>query len=248
MIPAKNSLLLALLLVLLVGAPAASRADVVFLKSGGKLEGRIVQQTETSVEVDIGAGSLTLPMSSVDRIEKGHSQLDEFDERAAALDPYDRDGWLQLAHWASRAGLGTQSKRAYQHVLKIDPNDPEANQALGRVQVEGSWMTEDEAYRARGYVRFEGRWVTPAEQDSILRAREAERDAARAQAQAAEARARAEGQAREAEARAREAEARAEQPTRGTPLYWNTWGPGPSTWPTNPLDQGRIPERSGGQP
>ena len=242
MIPAKNSLLSALLLALLVGAPAASRADVVFLKSGGKMEGRIVQQTETSVEVDIGAGSLTFPMSSVDRIEKGHSQLDEFDERAAALDPNDRDGWLELARWASRAGLGTQSKRAYQHVLEIDPNDPEANQALGLVQVEGRWMTEDEAYRARGYVRFEGRWVTPAEQDSILRAREVERDAARAQAQAAEA------QAREAEARAREAEARAEQPTYGIPLYWNSWGPGPSTWPTNPLDQGRIPERSGGQP
>ena len=249
MIPAKNSLLSALLLALLVGAPAASRADVVFLKSGGKMEGRIVQQTETSVEVDIGAGSLTFPMSSVDRIEKGHSQLDEFDDRAAALDPNDRDGWLELARWASRAGLGTQSKRAYQHVLKIDPNDPEANQAMGLVQVEGRWMTEDEAYRARGYVRFEGRWVTPAEQDSILRAREADRDAARAQAQAAEAQqARAEAQAREAEARAREAEARSEQPTYGIPLYWNTWGPGPSTWPTNPLDQGRSPGRSGGQP
>jgi len=255
MIPAKSSLLSALLLVLLVGAPAASRADVVFLKSGGKLEGSLVQQTETSIEVDIGAGSLTLPMSSVDRIEKGRSHLDEFDERAAALDPNDRDGWLQLARWASQAGLGTQSQWAYQHVLKIDPNDPEANQAMGRVQVEGRWMTEDEAYSARGYVRFEGRWVTPAEQDSILNAREADRDAARAQAQAAEAQARAEVQAqvgearvKEAEARAREAEARAQQPTYGIPLYWNTWGPGPNTWPTTPVDRGPIPELSGRQP
>jgi len=245
----KNSSLLILLLGLLIGVPSSSRADVVLLKSGGKLEGRIVKQTETSVEGDIGAGSLTVRMSSVDRIEKGRCGLDEFDERAAALDPNDRDGWLQLARWASQAGLGTQSQRAYQHVLKIAPNDPEANQAVGRVEVEGRWMTEDEAYRARGYVRFEGRWVTPAEQESILRAREADRDAARARTQAAEAQqARAEAQAREAEARAREAEASAQQPTYGIPLYWNTWGPGPSTWPTNPLDQGRIPERSGGQP
>jgi hypothetical protein len=246
----KNSSLLVLLLGLLIGAPSSSRADVVFLKSGGKLEGRIVQQTETSVEVNIGAGSLTLPMSSVDRIEEGRSRLDEYDDRAAALDPNDRDGWLELARWASRAGLGTQSRRAYQYLLKIDPNDPEANRALGRVQVEGRWMTEDEAYRARGYVRFEGRWVTPVEQDSILRAREADRDAARARTQAAEARARtqaAEAQAREAEARAREAEARAEQPVHGIPLYW-VWGPGPATWPSNPLDQGRFSGRSEGQP
>jgi hypothetical protein len=245
----KDSPIRILLLVLLIGVPVASWADVVFLKSGGKLEGRIIQQTETSVEVDVGAGSMTVPTSSVDRIEKGSSPLDEFDERAAALDPYDRDGWLQLARWASQAGLGTQSQSAYQHVLKIDPNDPEANQALGLVEVEGRWVTEDEAYRARGYVSFEGRWVTPAEQDSILRAREAERDAARAQAKAAETQARAEARAREAEARAREAEARAQQPpTYGIPLFWNTWAPGPSTWPTNPLDQGQIPEHYVGDP
>ena len=246
--PMKNSSLLILLLALLIGGPSSSRADVVLLKSGGKLEGRIVKQTETSVEVDVGAGSFTLPMSSVDRIERGRSGLDEYDDRAAKLAPNDRDGWLELARWASRAGLGTQSRRAYQHVLKIDPNDPEANRAQGRVQVEGRWMTEDEAYRARGYVRFEGRWVTPVEQDSILRAREAERDAARARTQAAEAQTRAEAQARETETRAREAEARAEQPTYGIPLYWDTWGPGPSTFPTNPVDRGRFSGRSGRQP
>ena len=60
-----------LLFALLVGAPSASRADVVYIKGGGKLEGRIVEQTDSKVEVDIGAGTLTFPMSSVERIEKG---------------------------------------------------------------------------------------------------------------------------------------------------------------------------------
>ena len=115
--PMKNHSLPALLLVLLIGATAASRADVVFLKSGGKLEGRVVERTETSVEIDIGAGSLTLPMTSVDRIEEGRSPLDDYDERAEALSANDRDGWLELARWASGVGLGTQSLRAYEHVL-----------------------------------------------------------------------------------------------------------------------------------
>ena len=96
-------------------------------------------------------------------------------------------------------------------------------------------MTEDEAYRARGYVQFEGQWMTPTEQESILRAREADRDAAQAQAQ------RAEAQAQEAEARARQAEAQAQQTTNATPLYWRSWGPGPSNWPTNPLDRPQQP-------
>ena len=173
----KNSslpLLLLLLLAVLVGAPIGAVADVVYLRHGGKLEGRIVQRSETSVEIDIGAGTMTFPMSSVDRIEEGRSPLDEYDERAAALDANDGSGWLALARWAARAGLGTQSTRAYRHALDLDPNDPEANRALGRETVDGRWMTQEEAYRARGYVSFEGQWMTPGEQESILRSREAE--------------------------------------------------------------------------
>ena len=235
MVSMKNTLLPILLLALLVGAPSAPRADVVYLTSGGKLEGRIVEQTESSIEVDIGAGSLTFPMSSVERIEEGRSQLDDYDERVQGLAENDRDGWLELAQWASSVGLGTQSLRAYEHVLTLDPSNPEANRALGRVEVDGRWMTEDESYRARGYVNFEGQWMTPAEQESILRAREADQAAAQARAQSDEA------QAREAEARAREAETQAQQPTYGIPLYWNTWGPGPSSWPSNPLDRPQQP-------
>lgn len=118
------------LLLLLMGAPAASRADLVFLKSGSKLEGRVLELTEDSVKIDIGAGSLTLPMSSVDHIEQGRSPLDDFDERAGALSETDRDGWLQLARWASGTGLGAQSRWAYEHVLEIDSEDSEANRDL----------------------------------------------------------------------------------------------------------------------
>jgi hypothetical protein len=233
-----------LLLALLIGMPAASRADVVFLKHGAKLEGRIVERTDSSLRIDIGAGTLTLPMSNVDRIEEGRTPLDDFDERAGELDASDRDGWLELAQWASDQGLGQQSVQAYRRVFELDPSHPEANRALGRVNVEGRWMTEDEAYRARGYVRFEGRWMTPAEQDSILRTREADRVA---EAEALKA----EGQAWEAEARAKEAETRARRSSWTTyPLHWGTWGPGPSNWPTNPLDRPGMFEstRSQGQP
>jgi hypothetical protein len=222
-----------LFFVLLLGASFTLRADVVHLKSGGKLEGRIVERTESSVEVDIGAGTLTFPLSSVERIEEGRSPLDDYDDRARGLAAGDRDGWLELARWASGVGLGTQSRRAYEHVLTIDPDDPEANRGVGRVEVDGRWMSQDDAYRARGYVMFEGQWVTPAEQESILRSREADRARAESQARSAEAR------AREAEARAREAEAQAEQSTYSTPLYWSNWGPAPHVWPANPVNRGR---------
>lgn len=230
----KNSVVLSFV-ALLTGGASWSWADVVYLKSGSKMEGRIVERTDASVEIDVGAGSLTLPMSNVDRIEEGRSPLDDYDERAGNLAADDRDGWLDLARWASGKGLGAQSRQAYQKVLRIDPDDSEANRALGRVQLDGRWMSEDDAYRAQGYVMFEGHWTTPAEQDRILRAREADSAAAQAQAVTAEA------QAREAEARAREAEAQAERSAYRTPVYWGGWGPGPRTWIKNPLDQPEKP-------
>jgi len=49
--------------------PAIVHADDVLLKGGGKISGRILSRTATSVEVDVGAGTVTVPMTSVVRIE-----------------------------------------------------------------------------------------------------------------------------------------------------------------------------------
>jgi hypothetical protein len=213
-------------------APSAV-ADEVFLKSGGQLSGRIVNHTATSVEVDIGAGRITVPVSSVVRVEEGRSALDEYEERAGKLAATDAAGWVALGKWASARGLGTQARQAYERALAAAPDDPAANQALGRVQVDGGWVSEEEGYRARGYVLFEGDWLTPAEHEAILRQRALEDQQSR-QRQEAEARVRAaEERAQEAEARAKEAEKRAEE-SQGLPL-WYGWAAGPTAWPTGPI-------------
>jgi hypothetical protein len=138
--------------------------------------------------------------------------------------------WVALGDWASGRGLGTQARQAYEKALSAAPDNARANEALGRVQVEGRWVTEEEGYRSRGYVQFEGDWVTPAEHQAILSERSADE---------ARARERKEAQARveEAEARAAEAEARAkqaEEQQQGLPL-WYGWGAGPVAWPTGPI-------------
>jgi hypothetical protein len=217
--------------------PVALAADDVILKGGGKVSGRILSRTDTAVEVDVGAGTVKLPMTSVVRIDQRRSALDDYHDRANAIQANDVSGWLELARWASSQGLGTQARTAYERVLAVDPENAAANQALGRVQLDGRWVSEEESYKARGFVQFEGEWMTPAEQDAILR----ERDAA---IQAEQARLDAEQRAREAEARAAEAEARAREAeaaipgNAGFPMYWGgytTWGPGPPVWPTRPI-------------
>ena len=221
-----------LMLLAAVLLPAAASADEVFLKGGGQLSGRIVSRTETTVEVDVGAGRIGVPVSSVLRIVEGRSPLHEYEERASRLAPGDVDGWVALAEWASARGLGTQAREAYHRALAASPDDARANEALGNVRINGRWVSEDEGYRARGYVQYEGEWITPAEHEAILRERAAE-DARDRERREADSRVReAEARAEEAEARAREAET--QQAAEGIPL-WYGWGAGPVAWPVGPI-------------
>ena len=222
----KRTLLLVALL------PTALLADEIILKSGGKVSGKIVQRTATSVEVDVGAGTVTLALDRVERIEESRSALDDYYDRAGRLAPNDSAGWLELARWASSQSLSAQAGEAYHRVLTIDPGNAEANQALGSVQVDGRWVSEEESYRARGYVQFEGEWMTPAQRDAIVSSRRAQSDAELRQTEA-------EARAREAEARAAQAEADADAASSdegedGIPVYWGNWGPGPGSWPGTP--------------
>src|SRR5262245_15981179 len=165
-------------------APGAAVADEVYLTSGGQLSGRIVKKTATEVQVDLGSGSITVPMSHVVRIENRKSPLDEYDERVARLDARDVDGWVALGEWASAKGLGAQAREAYHRALATAPDDPRANKGVGNVKLDGRWVSEDESYQARGFVKFEGDWMTPAEQAAILQERAAESDRDRARLQA----------------------------------------------------------------
>jgi hypothetical protein len=210
-------------------------ADEVFLKSGGRLSGRIVSRTSTTVVVEVGAGKITVPTSSVVKIEEGKSALQEYEERAGRLSPGDADGWVALAEWASSRALGTQAREAYERALKAAPNDPRPNQALGNVQLDGRWVTQEDGYRAQGYVQFEGEWMAPAERDAIVRERAADNQQRHAQQQSELAAREAETRAQEAEAKAREAEAAsANDWNEGIPL-WYGWGAGPVYWPSRPV-------------
>ena len=236
-----------LMLALSLLASVPVHADTVHLKSGGKLSGIVVSQNERAVEVEIGAGRVTMPMRLVERIDRGESSLSRYQARAHALDSSDVAGWLDLAEWARGAELSSQAREAYEHVLSVDPGNAAAHRGLEHHQVGGQWLTRDDAMAARGYVLFEGRWVMPAERDAALAQQDADRrdrietESARLALAAAEAR------AREAEARARTAEAEAERgpepppviilaPNPGRPYYGNqphipehdiAWAPDP---------------------
>ena len=221
---------------LLFFVPALVFADQVYLKGGGSFSGRIVEQTGTLITMDIGDGVVGIATSRVDRVVKGRSPLDEYDERASKLQPQDVEGWKTLGRWASHQGLGAQAKQAYKNVLTVSPDDAEARQALGFVKVDGRWLTEEEGYQARGYVKYGGEWLTRSE----AQAAEASDAAAQARQDAEQAANIAKAEQIQAEARAQKADERAKRQAESDswsdltapPVYWGGWGYGMMGWPS----------------
>ena len=221
-------------LLLLFLFPAFLVADVVYVKGGGSFSGRILEQTAEKVVIDFGDGTIGLQMDQVEKIERGTSPLDEFDARAKKLGPQDVDGWRSLGLWAATKGLPAQSRAAYKRVLALAPDDREAREALGFVQVGGRWLSEEESYRARGFGKVDGEWMTPAE------AQLAQSDAAREQARADADKRAADAQflasmsqlqKQEDEKRARDEADRMRNNPVSNPVYVTGWGYGVTTWP-----------------
>ena len=104
-----------------------------YLKGGGRLSGRIVSRTGAAVEVDVGAGRIAVPASSVVCVEEGHSPLHEYEDRAGRIGAGDADAWAALGEWADSQGLGTQGREAYHRAPAASPDDPRANAALGNL-------------------------------------------------------------------------------------------------------------------
>ena len=218
------------ILLLLFLVPGLLAADVVYVKGGGSFSGRILEQTAEKVVVDFGDGTIGLQMDQVEKIEKGTSPLDEFDARAKKLAPQDVDGWRSLGLWASTKGLSAQSRAAYKRVLALAPDDKEAREALGFVQVDGRWLTEEESYRARGFVMYDGEWMTPAEVQLARSdaAKDQERDEAHKRASDAQFKSSMDQlQKQEDEKRARDEADR----MRNNPVYWGGFGYGVTSWP-----------------
>lgn len=200
-------------------------ADVLHLKTGGRLEGILVAETRSLLTIDVGMGRLSIPRTSVFRIERKESALSEYRTRLASLRPGDVSALADLARFAAAQGLRSESRAMWTRVLSLNPQDAEAHLALGHVLLDGRYVDEDERNRANGLVRFEGRWMSAAEQSSLLREREQRTSNERQLEEARKASRAAEERALRAE---REAE-RARAESRAAPSALPAWGYGATT-------------------
>ncbi len=162
----------AALLALALLGPAAA-ADIIHYKDGRKLEGVITARTATEITVDTAFGTITVELSKIARIEEKTTPAQELAKRRAEIADDDAPALFQLAEWASEQDLRREARKLWREVIDADPGHRQANERLGRVEVEGVWMEPDEvdAYlekvadekRAQGLLYHEGEWLPEAE-------------------------------------------------------------------------------------
>lgn len=152
-----------------------ARADIFLLRSGGHVEGDLVnvdQNPRTSYVIALaGGGQITLEASVVEKVQTVRPELAEYDKvRRQAADTV--QGQMQMADWCRDHGLKAQRQTHLDRVLQLDPDQPEVRRLLGYRKVKDKWMTHDEEMADKGYVKVhdshtgEIRWKTPQEADN----------------------------------------------------------------------------------
>ncbi|MGH7192088.1 MAG: HEAT repeat domain-containing protein, partial [Candidatus Saccharimonadales bacterium] len=156
---------------------AAARGEVVVLKNGGHVEGKLLNAKETPRQ------KYVLELAGGNRVTFDKSQVSEVVHQSAAKEEYEKvrhnfadtvEGQMELATWCRDHHLATERERHLKRVLELDPSHAEAHLLLKHQRIGGVWRSERQHWESQGYVLYQGHWMTPQEQELRERARKAE--------------------------------------------------------------------------
>lgn len=154
-------LLWASALVLVLAPPG--RADEIHLKDGTVVSGKVALEDDHYYAVVNRHRKYLIKKEDVKERVRKKSFMEEYEERLAALPVDDAEAVFEFARWLESRDWQERAYRAYQEVVRIDPDHREARLALGYRRFEGEWLSPDEVKRRQGLVEFHGQWYTKHE-------------------------------------------------------------------------------------
>jgi serine/threonine protein kinase len=141
-------------------ADAAAQTDAVVCKDGRRIEGTLLEETETQVKVKARFGAVTISRDDVARIERGKGAAAEFRAAYAAAIGKKAD-LMRLVSFARDKKLSPQQELAALGVVALDPADERARADAGLPRSPYGASTEAEAAAAAGRIEYQGRTFTP---------------------------------------------------------------------------------------
>ncbi|NOZ20496.1 MAG: hypothetical protein GXP25_05335 [Planctomycetes bacterium] len=110
-------------------AVAPAGGDILYLKSGKVVEGRVVKD-DNSYEVETKTGKMKYPATMVEQVVEKKTHVDEFYEQADALKDTDSAGRARLGQWCLKRGMERHATTMFREALRIDPKNLTARIAL----------------------------------------------------------------------------------------------------------------------
>lgn len=142
------------------------RADVVKLKNGGEVRGRLVDRRpgpdEPLTLKTLSGAEVTVPRADVQMVVHRPLRVEVYETKAKRT-PETVEAQLELADWCRENRLNAQRETHLRKVVELEPDHRDARLALGYSNYDGRWMTRDEYNRSRGLVKYRNRYVTPEE-------------------------------------------------------------------------------------
>ncbi|MHC4598327.1 MAG: tetratricopeptide repeat protein [Planctomycetota bacterium] len=134
----KRALVTAALFLFLV---PVTRSEVVTLKTGEKIRGKIVSRDNGKLVIESPKGRTEVDMAKVSGIEERDALLGEFRSRIGRLPDTDADGFYRLSKWCGDKGLFEIGSDVLLWVIGIDPDHEDARKTLGYYRTrDGNWV------------------------------------------------------------------------------------------------------------
>ncbi|MFH1422709.1 MAG: CAP domain-containing protein [Planctomycetota bacterium] len=134
-------------------------ADIVKLNTGGKVVGKIVEEDETKVIVEIPSGRTVILKEDIADIERGENIIAMYKKRLSEINQKKAKDHYDIAQWCKEFKLADEYEQHISKCLELDPGFAPAREELGYIYYNGKWMDTDEYYKARGWVKHEGEWM-----------------------------------------------------------------------------------------
>jgi len=157
-------LIIALLLIL---PSSQCPGDVIHLKTGGRVDGKILEKTDQAVKIRTQAGEVSVDRNRIEHIEYKALPIEDYHKELKQLTDDDIQGHYALGMWCKDNRLRKEAEERFRYVLKLNPEHKDARRQLGYRRYRGRWMTSDEVMIAQGKVRYGSEWVTPKEAEHL---------------------------------------------------------------------------------
>ncbi len=144
----------------------AARADVIELRGGGQVQGKVVPDPKNKDRVQVwllrGRNPLTFQKGQVVNVIPQPSPLDGYVAKRAKVEST-ASAQFELGSWCEQNKLPDLARLHYETALSLDSNFDQAHRKLGHLYQDGAWVTRDDVSAAQGLVKYKGRWVTAEE-------------------------------------------------------------------------------------